>query len=174
MPRIYSFLPLKSESAPCGLAQSRQIVFEILPHRSTFLPLITLPQPLKMACTVLSLSQPLWTAPLGEVGFLPFPAPFGPEKISSFVSFLACLFSLLSLVSVCAFPPPVCDSEALVAVGVNSASLLFSVDTRMSQFMNDTKNKLSATVCFILGTQWHHHVVTSLHARACSFLLFGL
>lgn len=36
------------------------------------------------------------------------------------------------------------------------------------------KKKLSATVCFILRTQWHHHVVTSLHARACSFLLFGL
>lgn len=32
----------------------------------------------------------------------------------------------------------------------------------------------SATVCFILRTEWHHHVVTSLHARACSFLLFGL
>lgn len=36
------------------------------------------------------------------------------------------------------------------------------------------KRKLSATVCFVLRTQWHHHVVTSLHARACSFLLFGL
>lgn len=34
--------------------------------------------------------------------------------------------------------------------------------------MNDIKRKLSATVCFILRTKWHHHVVTSLHARACS------
>lgn len=39
--------------------------------------------------------------------------------------------------------------------------------------MNDMKRN-STTVCFILRTQWHHHIVTSLHARACSFLLFGL
>lgn len=146
-------------------------------------------------CPSLSTSpRPFWASQKGESGVFTVSFPdafvvsFGPDEFIFISLFSACLLRLLNLVSVCDLLPLVSllirQTQGYLRrreqCKKNKYTLAFklSVDNWnvLSLWMihKIIYKKETATVCFILRTEWHHHVVTSLHARACSFLLFGL